>query len=131
MTTKKKPINRAPAVIRHLGEPREARTLRGTIVTRQDKLWVDDWGTFVSCAPYDDHFLYLSPDKTPGSPTFMCTCGSAAVVINPMGSGHMFVCLMHASMGKHVTSLLNIKDFPDVGGQIIGEPGLGEPGLES
>jgi hypothetical protein len=116
----KRKVNRAPAVVRHLGEPQDARTLHGRMVHRQEKLWVDDWGTFVPCAPYDDHFIYLSPDKTPGSPTFMCTCGSAAVVTGS-GDGAMFVCLMHATMGKHATSLVNVRDFPDVGGQLIGD----------
>jgi len=119
-----KRINRAPAVVKHLGEPKEARTLKGTIVHRQDKLWVDQWGRFVPCAPYDDHFLYESPDKTPGSPTFMCTCGSAAIIVGA-GKAEMFVCMMHVTTGKHTTSLVNIKDFPDIGGQTIGEPGPG------
>lgn len=120
---KKKRMNRAPAVVKHLGEPQEARTLRGKIVHRQDKLWVDQWGYFVPCAPYDDHFIYLSPEKAVGSPTFMCTCGSAAIVIG--GPGHqMFVCMLHATLGKHVTSMVNIREFPKVGGQVIGDPGI-------
>lgn len=121
---KKKQINRAPAVVRHLGEVQKGRTLHGQMVYREDKLWVDDWTMFVPCAPYDDHFIYLSPDKTPGSPTYMCTCGSAAIVIGMPPKSCMFVCLMHAKMGKHTTSLVNIKDFPDIGGQLIGDHDL-------
>lgn len=118
----KKKIDKAPAVIRHLGEPQEAQTLHGQTVYRQDKLWVDQWGTLISCTPYDDHFIYESPDKTAGSPTYMCTCGSAAVIVG-QADGAMFVCMMHATMGKHVTSMVNLRDFPDIGGQVLGKPG--------
>lgn len=109
---------KAPVVIKHYGEPQEARTLKGKQVTRQDSLFVIEWGAFVPCAPYDDHFIYASREV--GESAYMCTCGSPAVVAHPHDpKRRMFVCLAHAQSGKHMTSVVNIKDFDKVAGGTV------------
>ena len=106
-------------IVRWLGEPKQTRTLKGKQVRREEKLFVPEWGAFVPCAPYDDHFVYLNPDTSAGSPSYMCTCGSAAVVVNHESAARLFVCYIHASTGKHATSFVDIKDFPNIGGEVI------------
>ncbi len=83
-------------------------------------MFIPEWGEFIPCAPYDDHFVYLNPDTSPGSSAYMCTCGSVAVVANPeKGMGRMFVCLFHATYGAHTTSYVNRGDWPDIAGDTI------------
>jgi len=109
---------KAPAVIRHYGSPKTARTLTGTVITRRDKLFVIEWRSLVPCAPYDDHFIYATNERE--SSAYLCTCGSPAVVIMPEDpQARMFVCLTHAQTGKHMTSYVDVKDFPNVAGQTI------------
>lgn len=107
------------SIIHHRGEPQEATTLKGQKIFRQDHLFVVEWGQFVPCAPYDDHFVYENPDTDEGTSAYMCTCGSAAVIANPEEGGRMFVCLFHATHGSHTTSHVNLKDFPGVAGETI------------
>jgi len=97
-------------IIHHRGIPKRAETLRGQGITRQEKIYVPEYGRQVPCAPYDDHFVYADP--TVGQSAYMCTCGSAAVIAAPeRGAGQMFVCLHHATYGKHQTSMINLKDY--------------------
>lgn len=103
-------------VVKHLGDPKQAKTLKGRRVTRQESLFVPEMGAMVKCAPYDDHFVYHDPNNN-GS-AYLCTCGSPAVIAPPDPSG-MFMCLFHATYGKHQTSYINTKDFADVAGQTI------------
>lgn len=77
-----------------------------------------EWGAFVPCAPYEEHFVYLNPDTSEGSSSYMCTCGSAAVVVPP-GPAGMFVCLFHATYGSHTTSHVNLKDFEKSAGEKV------------
>jgi len=107
-------------VIQHRGQVRKAETAKGATVEREEYLFVPEWGQFIQCAPYDEHFIYQDPDGPIGGSAFLCTCGSAAVVINPeRDSGRMFVCLMHATYGAHSTSFVDRKDFPGVAGQVL------------
>ena len=109
---------KAPAIIRHYGEPKKARTLKGVAIGRQDSLFVAEWGAFVPCAPYDDHFLYATNEQE--SSAYLCTCGAPAVVINPEDPRtRMFVCLVHAQEGKHMTSYVETRDFSKVAGKTI------------
>lgn len=102
-----------------VGDAKETTTLKGVKVVREEKLFIEEWGAFVTCAPYDDHFIYLNPDISAGSPAYMCTCGSTAGVVPPGPTG-MFVCLFHAENGYHTTSVLNKKDFlKDAAGQTL------------
>lgn len=105
-------------IIRHRGEPKEAQTLKGRKVVREQALLVPEWGQYVPCAPYDNHFIYA--DQTPGQSSYMCTCGSPGVVINEENErARLFVCLLHATSGSHATSYINLKDFPNVAGRTI------------
>lgn len=88
-------------IIHHRGDPKKTETLKGLKVTRQERLFIPEWSEFVTCAPYDNHFLYNDP--TPGQSAYMCTCGSPAVVALHEGSGRLFVCLNHATYGNHTT----------------------------
>lgn len=106
-------------VIHHFGDPKQATTLKGKQIKRQEQLFVPEWNALVPCAPYDDHFIYENPDHNRGSSSYMCTCGSPAVVINPEREKRMFVCLFHATYGSHTTSYVNLKDWPGIAGQEI------------
>jgi len=85
---------------RYRGDAKKTITLKGRPVKREESLLVAEWTAFVKCAPYDNHFIYHDP--TPQQTAFMCTCGSAAVVVPP-GPDGMFVCLHHATYGNHTT----------------------------
>lgn len=102
-------------IIKHRGRQNKATTLNNQQVTRQEALFVPEWGAMVRCAPYEEHFIYANPDGAAGTSAYLCTCGSAAVVAPPGPKG-MFVCQMHATHGVHATSLVN-KD--EVHGQTI------------
>ncbi len=98
-------------IIQHRGDPQQAALPKhNIIVKRQERLFVGEWGQFVTCAPYDNHFVYQNPDRTPGQSSFMCTCGSPAVVATPFGA-RLFVCLNHATYGFHTTAQVNKVDF--------------------
>ena len=107
-------------IIRHKGDAKQAETLKHKQVQREEQLLVPEWGVFVNCAPYDDHFLYA--DDTPGQSAYMCTCGSPAVV-TPPGPQGLFVCQFHATHGVHQTSVVNVKDFEKSAGEVL-EPDL-------
>lgn len=81
---------------------------RGKNVYFKDKLFVKEWGRFVPVAPDDDHFIF--ENKTPQEPSYMCTCGSPAVVTgfqaytqygSPIGDGTLFTCQQFLNTGKH------------------------------
>lgn len=97
-------------VIKHRGEPKQARTSQDILIKRQEAFFTEEYG-MVKCTPYGEHFIYENPDKSAGTSSFLCTCGSVAVVANPYGDGRTFVCLSHATYGFHQTSQVNKKDF--------------------
>lgn len=79
-------------IIKHRGDPQSAETIWGDKITRQEQLFVQNltvgqqtYTGFVPCIPYDNHFVYEVPDRpeTAGSPSYMCTCGSYAVILIP------------------------------------------------
>lgn len=116
MTDEKKPPQFH--IINHKGEPQQAQTAQNVKIKRQEKLFVPEWGAFVMCTPYDDHFIYENPDKSKGSPAYMCTCGAVAVVAPPGPTG-FFVCMFHAQNGYHATAEVNKKDWQKVIGETI------------
>lgn len=100
-------------IIRHRGEPQKAE-FEGIPIKREEKLFIREWGMFVNCAPYDDHFVFQVPKSRlrKGVSEYMCTCGAAAVVANPeIAKERLFVCLLHATYGHHSTSIINKDDF--------------------
>jgi len=108
-------------IVHHLGEPNTAE-FEGVKISRQKALFIREWGRFVPCAPYDNHFVFETPAKAKkiGMSEYMCTCGSAAVVARPeKETTRMFVCLFHATYGAHQTSVINKADFGQDLPQII------------
>jgi len=95
-------------IIRHKGDLTKATTLDGYDVYRQEKLFVEEMGRFIPCAPYEEHFIYEEPSKKKGTSSYLCSCGSVSVIAGISGyeknaspSGFMFVCLLHATHGHH------------------------------
>lgn len=103
----------------HVGEVKKATLADGTVVTRQERIFVPDYFAFIKCAEYQDHFIYLNPDTSPGSSAYLCTCGNVAVIAPPGPMG-LFVCLFDLNTGLkgyHATSLYNLKDWEKTKGQ--------------
>ena len=92
------------------GEAKEAYTAENVRVTRHESLFVPEYANMVTCAPYDEHFIYENPSKAAQSPAYLCTCGSIAGIVPP-GPGGMFVCIFHATYQAHQTTFVNKKDF--------------------
>jgi hypothetical protein len=74
------------------------------------KFWIPELGGFIHAAPYDNHFIFEIPDtpKTKGIPSYMCSCGSFAVIPGSnayahLGSpeGMMLVCHYHTTYNLH------------------------------
>lgn len=106
-------------IIKHAGEAKKATLVDGTVVNRQEFIFVPDWGAMVKCADYQDHFIFENPDKSEGSSAYLCTCGNVAVIAPPSPAG-LFVCLFDLNSGLkgyHATSLYNLKDWEKTRGQ--------------
>jgi hypothetical protein len=95
-------------IIRTHNTPDSATLKDGTIVHKQDTLYIPEWGQFITCAPYDNHFIYEVPKHFKDHPSYMCTCGSPAVIAGLSGyvldaspQGKLFLCLYHANHGHH------------------------------
>jgi hypothetical protein len=106
-------------IIHHSGYPMEATTLDGIKVFREDEVFVPEWQEAVRCAQYDDHFVYEEPTHSYGKWSYMCTCGSPAVIVEREAyrkdsalTGKMLICYFHRMYGKHQTSFIN---FPQEG----------------
>jgi hypothetical protein len=96
-------------VIRHHNSPNRAQLPNGEWVERQEKLFIPEWGRFVVCADYSDHFIFELPKKYEG-PTYQCTCGAAAIISgysaykdDASQQGLLFICLNHSTFGVHAT----------------------------
>lgn len=102
------------SIVRSIGDAKRATLPDGTVVERQDLIFVDGHG-LVQCAPYELHFVYEMPKKYKGWGLY-CTCGSIAGVVGlsayskfiaPTSSGKMLVCIRHTTLknndgiGKH------------------------------
>lgn len=100
-------------IIRHAGQL-DTATLpdKKTVVKRQNKIWVGEYGRFISVINDDVHFIYEIPDRLakefPG-PIHRCTCGSMAVITGPSGYNWgqddtvlYFVCHHHMTFGVHL-----------------------------
>lgn len=99
-------------IIKHKGRQSQAVNHQGIVVKRAESFFTEEYG-ITRCTDYDDHFLYEVPDSpsTKGQSSFLCTCGSVAVIANPYEAGNMFVCLNHATFGFHQTSQVNKADY--------------------
>lgn len=93
-------------IIQHHNTPHEATLKGGRKVYRQEKIYIEEENKWYPVAPYDNHFIYET--KRMNFPAFLCTCGAIAVITDFRGyekdaspQGKMFVCLNHATFGKH------------------------------
>lgn len=98
----------APKVVRSVGDAKRATLWDGTVVERQEYLYVDGQG-LIKCAPYELHFLYTAPKEHKGWGIF-CTCGSIAGVVglnaysklaSPTSTGKMVVCIRHTTLKQN------------------------------
>jgi hypothetical protein len=98
-----------PNLIRARNTPNKVTLADGTIIERDKdgKIFIPEYGGFVVCCPYDNHFLFEVP-KTIIAPSFLCSCGAPGVIVGSkeyshLGSpqGMMLVCHHHLSFGKH------------------------------
>lgn len=95
--------------VTHTGELKSVTTLWGWKAYRSENLFIPEEGRFVRCAGYDNHFVYLVPEKFKGTPSYLCTCGGFAVIVGydvyrkdaSKNSGGLMVCWHHATYGKH------------------------------
>jgi hypothetical protein len=93
-------------VIKHYGRPKEAIDLNGQRIERKDVIYVKTHKTWYPTLDYDNHFVYMS--NRVGS-TMMCTCGSAAGVIDyhlykkyqSRYEGPIIACLFQIQSGHH------------------------------
>lgn len=92
------------AVVRSVGDLKQAELVDGTVVERADKIFVGGYG-LIDCCPYELHFIYRVPQHIKGW-SYMCTCGSIAGVagvkaysklITPVGTGLLLVCVRHSA----------------------------------
>jgi len=90
----------APKIVRNQGDLQRATLWDGTVVERQEHLWVDGYG-FVKCINTELHFVYASPKEHKGWGLW-CTCGSLAGVVgysaysklaSPMSDGKIVACV--------------------------------------
>lgn len=112
-------MNKSLQVVRLVGTPWKATLFDGTeVFRRRDDIieipFNEEPTHRVKVAPYDNHFIYVTPSHIQGW-GMMCTCGNVAVIVGynqyrkdaspSMGDGlvpgELVVCYSHASSGKH------------------------------
>jgi hypothetical protein len=101
--------NKRIVVIRQRGQPDKGQLPDGRTVHKIEKVFAPEWGGFIPCAPYSDHFIYEAPRDLIGS-KWRCSCGAVAVIVGATGyiqdaspQGKLVVCLEHAQTGIHFT----------------------------
>ncbi len=99
----------APKVTRSVGDLQQATLPDGTVVKRQDLIFVVGQG-LVKCAPYELHFVFEMPKTFMGWGLY-CTCGSIAGVVGlnaysklaaPTDTGKMIVCVRHTTLKQNI-----------------------------
>lgn len=96
-------------IVKHAGMVNTATLDDGTVVYREDKVWIKEYTGFVKCAPTDNHFVFIFPENNPRWKWFSaCTCGSPAVILGSTAYGHlgspegmMIVCHHYVTFGRH------------------------------
>jgi hypothetical protein len=102
-------------IIHHAGQVNSATTLDNVRVHRENSLVIqndDETLEDIKCAPDPDHFVYEEPTGKANRPSYLCTCGAAAVIVDKRTHakfsslpGRMFICMTYMTTGKHNTSL--------------------------
>ena len=101
-------------IIRKAGDPNKV-----TLVTKDGKpytiykpsekgIFIEDYGQFVKCHNYGNHFIFEVPKSIYPSPSHMCSCVSIAILTGGNAyahlgtpSGMMFSCKHHLDTNKH------------------------------
>ena len=94
-------------IVRQINSPTKATLFDGTVVHRQEKIFVPEYQGEVRCSPYDNFFVFAVPKAITG-PAYLCSCGGMAHFIGSkqyahLGSaeGMMLTCMLHTSTGFH------------------------------
>jgi hypothetical protein len=69
-----------PQIVRNHNDPRNAVTLGGVPVQREDKIYLPSHQQWLPVLQTSMHFVFRDASHPRGS-TLFCTCGSAAVVV--------------------------------------------------
>ena len=100
-------------IIRKAGDPGKVTLVtkdgkETTVYKPQDeKIFIEEYGAFVPCISYGNHFIFELPSHIPGW-AHMCSCGGTAVTVGSKAYSHlgsaeglMFVCERHTTTNKH------------------------------
>ena len=100
-------------IIRKAGDPTKVTLVtkdgkETTVYKSQDeKIFVQEYQTFIKCHEYGAHFVFELPSHIPGW-AHMCSCGSPAILVGSkvydhLGSaeGMMFSCQHHLDFNIH------------------------------
>jgi hypothetical protein len=96
-------------IIRSKGDADKVTLVDDTVIHRDPsgKIFVPEYGAFVRCAPYGNHFIFEVPVRIKG-PAWMCSCGSPAHMVGAKAYGHlssykdaMIVCQNHTTFNRH------------------------------
>ena len=71
-----------PAIIKHFNSPKEAVTLDGYRVRREDKIFLKSYNEWFPVLQTDIHFCFKEPSGKSGRSTIMCTCGGFAATFS-------------------------------------------------
>ena len=112
-------MGKSLSVVRLVGTPWKATLHDGTEVYRSKNDIIEipfnnESAHRVKVAPYDNHFIYVVPEKFEGW-GMLCTCGGPAVLVGAnvyksdaspssgegLISGEMVLCFYHAKDGRH------------------------------
>jgi len=97
-------------IIKFKGDPNSVTLYDGTVIQnpKDDFVFVPEYEAMVRKAGYGNHFLFEVPKRIK-APSFMCSCGSAAVFVGSKSylhlnsaEGLMLVCQHHLEYNKHV-----------------------------
>lgn len=96
-------------IIRSHGDLNKVTLIDGTVIYRDPsgKIFVPEYGTFIVCAPYGNHFIFEVPKRIK-TVSYMCSCGSPAVIVGAKAYAHLssmrnalFVCKHHTDTNRH------------------------------
>ena len=96
-------------IIRSHGTPNKVTLVDGTEIfnDKSNKIWIPEYGTFILCVEYGNHFIFEVPIRIKG-PAWLCSCGSPAVTVGMKAYAHlssdkeaMIVCQQHTTHNRH------------------------------
>ena len=96
-------------LIRFRNGPTKVTLMNGMVIHKsaEEFVFVPEYKAMIRKAPYDLEFLFEVPKSVKG-PSYMCSCGSAAIFIGSKAYAHlgspegmMLVCQVHTETGRH------------------------------